>query len=798
MIPHLVWCPVRALQWAVGRMTDMGERSFAEYLFGMGESSLTALLQARPDVLVQPVPRGFSQLAQRLGGAESLAIALRSVNRDTVIIGQAIAALGAAATVPGLVRLLGASEQAVRAAVAELCGRGLAWDSSGVWYLPERLTAHWLVEIGGGRPLANIAGSVLAENLRVAVRAFGAATDGLRKPELAARLSEFMADSPVLARVIAELPAPARDRLGQYRRDPYSHYSGRSRRGAGDRDPTELLIAAGLLLPVNHGLELPREVAVASWLAARELRLTGRPDIPAVAADEEVVCRAAQAAAQEAVRGVTTLLDEMGATPIAALKSGGVGLRERARVAKRLLITDDVLVLWIDLAYAAGLLGRVDRGYAPTQVYPEWRAAPPSMRWAVLAQAWFWLEHAPTCREGPGDKDLPPPLPLGSTAGLLRRALLTAASAGASVRAAGKEIDWFFPLHGYDAGQRASKVAAAVREAELLGVVASDVLSQLGEHLLARAGSGPEEGLDELARRCTALLPESPCSVILQSDLTAVISGQPSAAVSRLLNDAAVSETHGAARTWRFTPASVRTALDTGWSAEDLLAELAAVTTRPVPQPLEYLICDAARRHGEVRVRGMRSCVIADETLVTEMLHTRSLAKLHFSRLATTVLSSPSALDDVLARLREAGLSPIAEDAQGAVIVEARHEHQAPMPKRAYTTQPRSALSAIELARRLMADPHGATHSVGLESDTFELLAQLNCHLDDAELELLSDAVDHHNDVLITYRDKNGSRSTRAIRPHQLYGKWLDSWCHLRNAQRDFTIANIEAVSPAS
>ncbi|MDQ3899197.1 MAG: hypothetical protein M3319_01645, partial [Actinomycetota bacterium] len=79
----------------------MDARSFAEYLFGMGESSLTALLQARPDVLVQPVPRGFSQLAQRLGGAESLAIVLRSVNRDTVIVGQAIAALGAAATVPG-------------------------------------------------------------------------------------------------------------------------------------------------------------------------------------------------------------------------------------------------------------------------------------------------------------------------------------------------------------------------------------------------------------------------------------------------------------------------------------------------------------------------------------------------------------------------------------------------------------------------------------------------------------------------------------------------------------------------
>jgi hypothetical protein len=302
--------------------------------------------------------------------------------------------------------------------------------------------------------------------------------------------------------------------------------------------------------------------------------------------------------------------------------------------------------------------------------------------------------------------------------------------------------------------------------------------------------------VEELVRHCAALLPETPCSVILQSDLTAVVSGQPSAAVSRLLNDSAVAETHGAARTWRFTPASVRAALDTGWTAQDLRTELTASSARPVPQPLEYLITDVSRRHGQIRVRGMRSCVIADDSLITEILHTRSLIKLHFSQLAPTVLSSPSSLDDVLARLREVGLSPMAEDAQGTVIVEARPDHQASAPTRAIITTPRPALPATELAQRLMADPHGVTMSVAADSDTFELLAQLNCHLDDAELELLSDAVEHHNDVLIVYRDKNGSRSTRAIRPQQLYGKWLDCWCHTRNAQRDFTIANIEAVGP--
>lgn len=776
----------------------MSARSFAEYLCGLDEAALTALLQGRPDVRVQPVPRGFAQLAQRLGGAESLAAALRTVNRDTVVVGQAVAALGASATLQGLVRLLGAPEHLVRAGVAELYGRGLAWDSAGVLCLPERLETHWSAEIGGGRPVSKIARSALAEDLRTAVGAFGARADGLRKPELVARLSELMADLPALARTVAQLPAPAAERLGAFRRSHHGHYSelGRPRpRGAGD--PNEALIAAGLLLRVNNRPELPREVAVAGWLAEHDLILTGRPALPAAGADEAVLRRAAQAAAQEALRGLTTLLDEAGTTPIRALKTGGVGPRERARLAKRLSIADEVLPLWIDLAGAAGLLAHSDAGYAPTTSYASWRAAEPGRRWALLACAWFSLEHAPTSRAIDGDREQPPPLPLASAAGMLRRALLSAARPGASVCVAGEEIDWFCPVHGYDAAQRADRVAAAVREAELLGVISGDSVTELGAHLLAVHGTGPEDAVGELAQRCAALLPEPACSVILQADLTAVVSGQPSLAVSRLLNDCAVAETRGAAGTWRFSPGSVRAALDAGWTAEDLLSELGSISAHRVPQPLEYLVTDAARRHGQIRVRGMRSCVIAEEALITEILHTRSLRRLHLGRLAPTVLSSPHDLDEVLVRLREAGLSPMAEDAQGAVIIEARPDHRAPAPEHASSRRPRSAVSATELAGQLLADPHGETDTVAVDSETFERLAQLNRHLDDAELELLSDAVDQHTDVRIAYRDKNGSRTVREIRPQQLYGRWLDSWCHLRDDQRDFAVANIESVDPA-
>lgn len=147
----------------------------------------------------------------------------------------------------------------------------------------------------------------------------------------------------------------------------------------------------------------------------------------------------------------------------------------------------------------------------------------------------------------------------------MRRAMLRAARDGLSARGVGAEIDWFFPLHGYERLARDEKTTAAVREAELLGVVAGDRVSELGEQLLA-AIDADTDTVAEAARRCTSLLPQGECGVILQSDLTAVVSGQPSGAVSRLLTAAAVNEARGNAAVWRFTPASVRAALDAGWT----------------------------------------------------------------------------------------------------------------------------------------------------------------------------------------------------------------------------------------
>ncbi|MBC8092524.1 MAG: hypothetical protein H7Y15_11405, partial [Pseudonocardia sp.] len=78
---------------------------------------------------------------------------------------------------------------------------------------------------------------------------------------------------------------------------------------------------------------------------------------------------------------------------------------------------------------------------------------------------------------------------------------------------------------------------------------------------------------------------------------------------------------------------------------------------------------------------------------------------------------------------------------------------------------------------------------------TEQQLVALAPHLDDAEIAILADALDHDLDVRIRYRNNAGNRTTRDIRPQSLFDRWLGAWCHLRGGERDFAVAGIEYVA---
>ncbi|GAA3144201.1 hypothetical protein GCM10020001_078910 [Nonomuraea salmonea] len=218
---------------------------------------------------------------------------------------------------------------------------------------------------------------------------------------------------------------------------------------------------------------------------------------------------------------------------------------------------------------------------------------------------------------------------------------------------------------------------AVLDEARLLGLLANNALTDLGRALAgltARPGDENDDAVPMvehdpmLAEAATRALASVRRSALFGPDLTAVVTGPPSAELAALLDRTAERESRGAASVWRFTTESVRRALDQGYEADTLLDELAAVGT--IPQPLEYLVRDTARRHGEVTVTTV-GCVVqaTDTALLAEIAAHRRLGRLGLRLLAPTVLVSRAPADRTLSALREVGYSPVPVSDTGEITI---------------------------------------------------------------------------------------------------------------------------------
>jgi hypothetical protein len=90
----------------------------------------------------------------------------------------------------------------------------------------------------------------------------------------------------------------------------------------------------------------------------------------------------------------------------------------------------------------------------------------------------------------------------------------------------------------------------------------------------------------------------------------------------------------------------------------------------PVPQPLEYLVRDTARRHGAVRVGTASSYLrAADATVLAGFEHDPTLVGLGLVRLAPTVLAASVPAAALHEALRRRGLVSALEGSDGRVLV---------------------------------------------------------------------------------------------------------------------------------
>lgn len=817
--------------------TTTPPRTLAEALRARGDESLAGLLRARPDLL-SPVPNDITQLATRAGTRASVVRALEHLDRFALQTAEALAVAPDPAPYDTLLALLTGDGQgdgegrdgsgatitaALPAALTTLREQALVWGEDARLHLVR--TARELLAPSPQHPSPTGLGPTVAEATagmspgRLQEILAAAGLPATHDPVSAvAALAGLFTDRTRMAELLDTAPAEALSVLDRLVwGPPYGEVT------PNPTPPVQWLRDRGLLLPVStRTVVLPREAAL--HLRAGRAHRVPEPVPPELRAaaerDPQAVDRAAAGQAFMALSTVEELLKLWNNGGPAILRAGGLSVRELKRCASALDVSEPVAAFWIELAYAAGLLasdGETDERYAATPASDEWLDLAAQERWTHLATAWLTATRTSGLIGGQDAKGralsaLGPDLDRSAAPEVRRRVLALFASlppgTAPDPQTLLARLRWERPLRTSRPGGPPSPAGApspdeatdlrsrlalwTVNESELLGITGRGALSSQARALL-------DEGPAEAAARLAPLIPEPLDHVLLQADLTAVAPGPLERPLADMLSVLADIESKGGATVYRFTPGSVRRALDAGQAASDLHAFLATHSRTPVPQPLSYLIDDVARRHGHLRIGAASAYVRCDdEAVLNEILADKRSATLRLRRLAPTVLAAQTDPGSLLEGLREMGYAPAAESAEGDVLITRAGARRTP-PRTPPAPVPEGppVPDATLLSAAVRAIRAGDTAARVVHKDTPDSTAagSLPRTTPAETLATVQAAAMTGSAVWIGYVNADGAASQRVIAPVKVEGGFVTAYDHTADEVRTYPLHRITGVA---
>jgi hypothetical protein len=336
-------------------------------------------------------------------------------------------------------------------------------------------------------------------------------------------------------------------------------------------------------------------------------------------------------------------------------------------------------------------------------------------------------------------------------------------------------VKWFNP-------QRANNdfIEWNIREAEWLGITGQGALSTYGKNLIT---SAEVLGIE-------AALPKPVDHILIQADNSAVAPGPLTPELAAEMGTLADIESRGGATVYRFSEASIRQGLDHGKTGDQIKTFLTKISKTPMPQPLDYLIADIAKRHGRLRVGEAHSYIrCEDEGIVQQILHDKKCEHLRLRKIAPTVLVSEFELAEVIGELREFGYLPAAENAGGVLLSQPnlRRAKSRPKPPRIISdfTAPKEAvvLSAVKAVKT--GDRSRKVEPIVPGTSANETLSLINQYIEE------------QSSLMIAYADTNGGVTNRIIQPISISLGTLTARDHVTGELTQFRIPRITGVAPA-
>jgi hypothetical protein len=442
----------------------------------------------------------------------------------------------------------------------------------------------------------------------------------------------------------------------------------------------------------------------------------------------------------ETLAAITELIFDLEHRILRDVGKQGISLADTKRISALTGKELDFVRAIFELAAAAGLISSLDARWALTARAADWVDYSARERWYLLASTWVEL------------------LGLGASA-----ELKTELANGQPLDQALRDC---FPLERFDTSSRFGHI---LTYSELLGLAVDGAVSSWTLSLL----SGEPE---KAAKVIEKSLPKTQGRIIIQGDLSVIAPGPLSTDDERELRAFVDIEQAGLASRYRLSALSVSFGMESGLSAEQMRETLQRLSGGALPQPVDYLLNDAVKRFGRIRViEDSRSggCFVFsnDATLLTELVNDSRLKPYNLIRIDSESLSSRFARDILYFGLREVGHTAIRSDRSGATI--------SPLKVVAAAAQKADSGDWVETVARL----RHSDQSISSSSDDEAIMRQIML------------AIKSKSKISVTFIGQHDIEHTMTLEPNGVANGRMRARDRKADIERTIPIANISAVN---